>query len=116
MALAMPTPLPDEGGGPGQPDRESGERGVEPGPEGTWEAFYEAQFDFVWRSLRRLGVPASGLDDATQEVFLVAFRRASAFEGRSTFKTWLFGIAWNVARRAARRRTSRACARAGACR
>jgi RNA polymerase sigma-70 factor (ECF subfamily) len=68
----------------------------------SWETLYEEHFDFVWRSLRRLGVPVSGLDDAAQEVFLVAFRRASDFEGRSTLKTWLFGIAWNVARRASR--------------
>ena len=99
----MPTPAPDDDRGtPDQPERQSGERATEGVPETTWEAFYEAHFDFVWRSLRRLGVPPSGLDDAAQEVFFVAFRRASAFEGRSTRKTWLFGIAWNVARRVAR--------------
>lgn len=99
----MPTPAPDDQGVPDPAERPSGERvTAERAPEATWEGFYEAHFDFVWRSLRRLGVPASGLDDAAQEVFFVAFRRASAFEGRSTFKTWLFGIAWNVARRAAR--------------
>jgi RNA polymerase sigma-70 factor (ECF subfamily) len=47
-------------------------------------------------------VPTSGLDDAAQEVFLVVFRRASNFEGRSTLKTWLFGIAYNVARHSSR--------------
>ena len=98
MALALPTPsLEDDS------TRGSGERLAAGGNfEITWEAFYEGHFDFVWRSLRRLGVPASGLDDAAQEVFLVAFRRAADFEGRSTLKTWLFGIALNVARRAAR--------------
>ena len=61
-------------------------------------SLYEAHFDFVWRSLRRLGVPASAVDDAHQEVFLVAYRRLGEFGGRSSLKTWLFGIALNVVR------------------
>jgi RNA polymerase sigma-70 factor (ECF subfamily) len=68
-------------------------------------ALYQAHFDFVWRSLRRLGVPESALDDAHQEVFLVAHRRLGQFQGRSAFKTWLFGILLNVVRR--QRRTRR---------
>src|SRR5262249_30043790 len=73
-----------------------------------WSAFYDEHFDFVWRSLRRLGVPEAALDDAAQDVFLVAFRRQSEFEGRSAVRTWLFGIAWNRTRelvRGARRRS-----------
>lgn len=72
-----------------------------------WSVFYDAHFDYVWRSLRRLGVPEATLDDAAQEVFVVALRRQGQFEGRSSVRTWLFGIAWNRARelaRSARRR------------
>lgn len=58
---------------------------------------YEAHFDFVWRSLRRLGVPDAQLEDAVHDVFLVAHRRLSEFEGRSSLKTWLFAIALRVA-------------------
>src|SRR5262245_19509490 len=65
---------------------------------------YQSHFDFVWRSLRRLGVPEAALDDAHQEVFLVAHRRLDQFQGRSTFKTWLFGILLNVVRRHRRSR------------
>jgi RNA polymerase sigma-70 factor, ECF subfamily len=96
MAFALPT-LPEHDSGA------SGEReALRAGVTTTWEELYEEHFDFVWRSLRRLGVPTSGLDDAAQEVFLVVFRRAANFEGRSTLKTWLFGIAYNVARHSAR--------------
>jgi RNA polymerase sigma-70 factor (ECF subfamily) len=70
-----------------------------------WSELYDEHFDFVWRSLRRLGVPVSSLDDAAQEVFLVALRRQDAFEGRSALKTWLFGIAWNIARNMSRSRS-----------
>ncbi|HEX4338588.1 MAG TPA: sigma-70 family RNA polymerase sigma factor [Polyangiaceae bacterium] len=72
-----------------------------------FEAIYEEHFDFVWRSLRRLGVPDAQLDDAVQDVFVVVHRRLPEFEGRSTIKTWLFGIALRVAsalRRSAARR------------
>jgi len=97
MALALSTTAPEDD----VSTRPSGEREAASVPT-TWEELYEQHFDFVWRSLRRLGVPASALDDAAQEVFLVAFRRLSDFEARSTLKTWLFGIAWNIARRASR--------------
>jgi RNA polymerase sigma-70 factor (ECF subfamily) len=74
--------------------------------EASWSELYDEHFDFVWRSLRRLGVQTSSLDDATQEVFLVAIRRQDAFEGRSALKTWLFGITWNIARNLSRSRAS----------
>lgn len=60
------------------------------------EAIYEAQFDFVWRSARRMGVAEASVDDVVQEVFLVAHRRLGDFEGRSSVKTWLFGILLRV--------------------
>lgn len=72
------------------------------------QTLYETEFDFVWRSLRRLGVPESDVSDAIQEVFMTAHRKLREFEGRSKFSTWLFQIAFGVAstrkRRAYRRR------------
>lgn len=62
-----------------------------------FDALYDQHFDFVWRSLRRMGVPESHVDDAAQEVFLVVHRRLRDFEGRSSARTWLFGIALRVA-------------------
>jgi RNA polymerase sigma-70 factor (ECF subfamily) len=73
----------------------------------AFDAVYADYFDFVWRSLRRLGVSEGAVDDAVQEVFLVVHRRLAAFEGRSSIKTWIFGIALRVAkdcRRASRRK------------
>lgn len=62
----------------------------------TLEHIYDAHFDFVWRSARRMGVGSSHVDDVVQEVFLVAHRRLADFERRSTVKTWLFGITLRV--------------------
>ncbi len=58
---------------------------------------YDEHFAFVWRSLRRLGVPDRALDDAAQDVFIVVHRRLAEFEGRSSLRSWLFGIARRVA-------------------
>ena len=79
-------------------------------PEGeapSFEAVYEAHFDFVWRSLRHLGVSEAGAEDAVQEVFLVVHRRLGDFEARSSVKTWLFGIARKLASRHRRTRDRR---------
>ncbi|MFO0555945.1 MAG: sigma-70 family RNA polymerase sigma factor [Polyangiaceae bacterium] len=71
----------------------------------AFEELYDQHVDLVWRALRRFGVAESAIEDATQEVFLVAFRRLSSFEGKSTLSTWLYGICAHVARNA--RRTER---------
>jgi RNA polymerase sigma-70 factor, ECF subfamily len=68
-----------------------------PGGALSIEAVYEEHFEFVWRYLSRLGLPAHGLDDAVQDVFVVAYRRMAQFEGRSSLRTWLAGIAMRVA-------------------
>jgi len=63
----------------------------------AFDAVYDTHFEFVWRSLRALGVGREALDDAAQDVFGVVARRLEGFEGRSSLRTWLFGIAENVA-------------------
>jgi RNA polymerase sigma-70 factor (ECF subfamily) len=73
----------------------------------TIEALYSAHFNFVWRSLKHLGVLDASIDDAVQDTFVVAHRRLHDFAERSTPRTWLFGIALRVAsdhRRASGRR------------
>ena len=63
-----------------------------------FEVLCDTHVDFVWRIARRLGVAEAALDDAVQEVFLVAHRRAAEFEGRGTVRAWLYGIVRRVAR------------------
>jgi RNA polymerase sigma-70 factor (ECF subfamily) len=65
---------------------------------------YDEHLEFVWRSLRRLGVPHDVLEDACQDVFVVAARRIAEFEGRARLRTWLFAIAQRVAQRKRRDR------------
>jgi RNA polymerase sigma-70 factor (ECF subfamily) len=63
-----------------------------------FEAVYRRHYPFVWRSVRRLGVPDFEIDDVVQEVFVIVHRRLPEFEGRSALTTWLFGIAYRVVR------------------
>jgi RNA polymerase sigma-70 factor, ECF subfamily len=61
--------------------------------------------DFIWRLLRRLGVPDADADDATQRVFMIAARRIADVSDGSE-RSFLFGTALRVAPetlRAARR-------------
>jgi RNA polymerase sigma-70 factor (ECF subfamily) len=55
-------------------------------------AFVRATRADVWRLAAAL-VDADAADDLTQETYLRAFRALADFEGRSTARTWLFGIA-----------------------
>jgi RNA polymerase sigma-70 factor (ECF subfamily) len=66
-------------------------------PPGHFEQLYDEYFGFVWRNLRRVGVPAPSLDDATQDVFLVVHRRLPEAQRLASTKAWLAAIALRVA-------------------
>src|ERR1700733_941407 len=90
---AVSVPVRSEGEGQGQ--------------ESTFRAMYDAHVDFVWRNLRRLGVPEADTEDRTQEVFVVAHRRFAEFVDRGHGpRAWLFQIVLRVASDA-RRHTRR---------
>lgn len=69
---------------------------------------YDAHAAFVWKTVRGLGVSKADADDATQEVFLTVYRKLGSFEGRSSLRTWLCGIAVGVARNHTRKTRRRA--------
>jgi RNA polymerase sigma-70 factor (ECF subfamily) len=54
---------------------------------------------FVWRVVRRLGVPTAAVDDAVQEVFVVLHRRRAELELTGSLRGLLYGIARRVAKR-----------------
>lgn len=66
----------------------------------------DAHLDFIWRSLRRLGVSEADLADACQQVFVVAARKIDQIRETSE-RPYLYQTALRVAstvRRARRRR------------
>jgi RNA polymerase sigma-70 factor, ECF subfamily len=58
---------------------------------------FEAHASFVWRVLRRLGVPDADADDAVQDVFIVVHHKLAGYEERGTIRAWLFAISRQVA-------------------
>lgn len=76
-----------------------------------FEEVYDTCFPFVWRTVRRLGVPDEAVDDVCQEVFVIVYRRLSEFEGRAKVETWIYRIIANTVRnhrRTFRRRSPQA--------
>lgn len=72
-----------------------------------FRAIFDTHVSFVWRVLKRYGIAESELEDGCQEVFLVVHRRLPEFEGRSSLRTWIYGIARLVALSMRRRAQSR---------
>jgi RNA polymerase sigma-70 factor (ECF subfamily) len=71
---------------------------MEQGVTWSFSAVYDAHFPFVWRSVRRLGVVDSAVDDLVQEVFVVVHRQLSGFRGDSSIRSWLFAITSRLVR------------------
>lgn len=69
---------------------------AEPAMPTALEALYRQHASFVWRVVRRMGVPESAAEDVVQEVFLVARRRLPEYEGRGAPTSWLYAIARGV--------------------
>ncbi|MEM9460714.1 MAG: RNA polymerase sigma factor [Myxococcota bacterium] len=66
-------------------------------PRLTLAGLYRAHAGFVWRVVRRMGVPEAAAEDVVQEVFLVVRRRLPDYQGRGAPTSWLYAIARGVA-------------------
>ncbi len=62
----------------------------------TFEEIFKAEASQVGRTLRYLGVREANVEDACQEVFIVAHRRLSQFQGGSA-RAWIRQICVHVA-------------------
>jgi RNA polymerase sigma-70 factor (ECF subfamily) len=69
-----------------------------------FEAF-QIEFDYLCRTLRRLGVPADDLEDEVHEVFLVLSRKWGEYDSSRPLRPYLFGIAFRLV--AGRKRRAR---------
>lgn len=73
---------------------------------------FRADYRFIWRLLRRLGVPQDQVDDATQQVFLIAAERLNDIQPQRE-RSFAYGTALRLAqtlrRRAQRETPSDAC-------
>src|SRR5229473_4321310 len=74
--------------------------------EKHWRALVNDHVDFIWRTLRRLGVLEADLADAVQQVFLVVARKIELVHEGSE-RGFLFQTAIRVASDSRRSRTRR---------
>ena len=79
------------------------------GDETALRILYRRHNEAVYRfACRTLGAARSHADDVVQQVFLTAWDSAHRFKGRSAVRSWLFGIAANLARAHHRKQARRA--------
>ena len=106
--------LPPDGTDPGHPERPTLSRALSrplsrplsPESATRFRAMVDAHFNFIWRYLRGLGVPEANVDDAAQQVFLVAAQKLEAVvvgSERSFLVGTALGVAANARRAYARR-------------
>jgi RNA polymerase sigma-70 factor, ECF subfamily len=77
-----------------------------PASDARLRMLVQDHFDFIWRSLRRLGVPHTDVDDCAQQVFWVAARKLALISEGSE-RAFLFSTALRVASDARRSRVRR---------
>jgi RNA polymerase sigma-70 factor (ECF subfamily) len=61
-------------------------------PVPSFAAIYELYFDFVWASVRSLGVSSEALDDVVQEVFVVIHSRIHTLQQPDSLRSWIYGV------------------------
>jgi RNA polymerase sigma-70 factor (ECF subfamily) len=99
----MSTPIPPAGG---PSDEELMER-VQSGDAAAYRALFERHGDRVFGYLSRLSGDAERGADLTQETFLRVWRARATWTPGRAVRPWIFGIAANAARDAARARGRR---------
>jgi RNA polymerase sigma-70 factor, ECF subfamily len=113
--IETPVPGQDHPGGSGLSEVLTGQGGApasdSPSPSAgaprpRIEVIVAEHFDAVWRSLRRLGVPDGSVDDAAQQVFLVAARKVETILPGGE-KAYVMGVAVRVASDARRTQSRR---------
>lgn len=72
-----------------------GEQSLDSETPPSVQALVQAHFGYVWRLCRRLGLTESDADDAAQQVFITAARRASDIR-EGCERAFLYGVAANV--------------------
>lgn len=67
-------------------------------------AAFQREFDYLCRTLRRLGVRSEDLEDEVHEIFLVLNRKWGDYDPSRPLRPYLFGIAFRVVAARKRRR------------
>ena len=69
------------------------------GDAAAWARLYRDNLDALYRDVRYLVSDATSAEEIVQEAFARALTSLARFDGRSSFQTWIRGIAHNLVRR-----------------
>ncbi|MGE0529207.1 MAG: sigma-70 family RNA polymerase sigma factor [Bdellovibrionales bacterium] len=78
---------------------------VRNGRKQAFEELVQRHDKFLMKAVMRMTRDVSVAEDVVQEAFIKAYRRLHLFEGRSSFRSWLYQIALNTARNRFRKRS-----------
>lgn len=53
---------------------------------------YRQYFDFVWSSVRHLGIHGAAIDDVVQEVFIVIYAKLPTVQQPDSLRSWIYGV------------------------
>ena len=74
------------------------ENGAEAVPLMSPRELFQTYAAFVWRTLRYHSVADRDLDDVSQEVFVIVFRKLADFQPTGSQRAWIYGICIRVAK------------------
>lgn len=79
------------------PTPSEAEQATSPASPNDFRSIFDEHFDYVWHSLRRLGVPERDVEDVTHDVFLKVHAQLAARDPERQPRPWLFGFCLRVA-------------------
>jgi RNA polymerase sigma-70 factor (ECF subfamily) len=65
--------------------------------DASFPVLFHEYAPFVLRAMRHLGVGSADLNDQCQDVFVAVFQGLETFGGRSSLRTWIYGICRHIA-------------------
>ena len=69
----------------------------------SFDSIYGREFEYVWRTLGRLGVSPGDIADAAHDVFVVVYRKWDTIDPARPIRPFLFGVARRIAALARRK-------------
>ena len=66
-------------------------------PPRDFDAIFEQEFSYVWRTLGRLGIREADREDLANEVFFQVHRRLPTLDFERPLRPWLFAFAFRIA-------------------
>jgi RNA polymerase sigma-70 factor (ECF subfamily) len=75
--------------------------------DARFRAIFETGFDYVWNTLRRLGVAPADLEDVSHDVLFAVYRKLDSYDPARPLRPWLFAFSYRAGSEYCRRRRMR---------